>query len=141
MVSGQRVSSMRRAQRVPQSASSMRTRSSSGVPSHLSPPPYAAQPYMRHGMASHIASAELPRGKVQRRPVVEAASGEAERRRAKVAWGCSGVGRCRRGSVQLPLPAETSFSPRSSIPYSIVCVRNPSHVASSSSSSTTLRTV
>jgi hypothetical protein len=129
----------------------MRTRSSSGVPSHLSLSSSIHEfllislLHMRlrrgtarggggdMGLRSYGASgAWLPREKVQRHPTVEAAPGEEEQRQAKVAWGCSDVGHCRRRSGRLPLLPETSLTARtkvSSIPYSIAYVRNPSHIA------------
>jgi hypothetical protein len=99
---------------VPQSASSMRMRSSSGVPSHLSPPPftssfsslspYAAQPCRKRGMAPggrRHGSAELQcRWRVAAaREGATAPSGQSGVWRGGAASGKGGVGMLWRGTL------------------------------------------
>jgi hypothetical protein len=105
MVSGQRVSSMRRAQRVAQSASSMRTRSSSGVPSHLSPPPFTSS---FSSLSSSICSAAVHEtwdgftysvcGAAAREGAA-APGGRSSVWRGRAASGKGGVGLLRRGTL------------------------------------------
>jgi hypothetical protein len=158
----------------------MRMRSSLGVPSHLSLSCIhefllISLLHMRHSCAGDVGrlrgaggmglrncgtgGAWLPRGKVQRRPAVEAASGEAKRRRAKVAWGVAGAGaggcRClqklhsRRANEGEQHPVFDSVRPKSftaflysirdRVPTGLFSFRSIN--IASSSGSTTLRTI